>query len=404
MSHFLFFISLYSCIFLTKVLSVFQSKSDKRPNSILYLENFPVENAGYQYRAQKWAEILDKDGYEVEVWTLYPEKKDFDEKRKIKPFSRFLMKALWIRFFQVWNSRKFETIIVRRELLFFNDYGNLFLDKWLLKIHPNAILDIDDDLSASKGQPKKVTNWYGRLMGECGDKFNETIKMYKMHVVASNYLKERIITTNQEIDEKNIITIPTCVDYDKYHSKKYPSKLGKVTFGWIGGDHNYSQLRLIIPILNELCQEYDFKLIVIGGTEFKSKANFEVDFIPWSLESEVDNLINIDIGLMPLEETAESKGKGGFKLIQYMGLGIVSAASAVTINKEIIENLVNGFLLDSTNEWKQVLKNLLNGKYDLSKISYEARKTINSTFSFDANKNKYEDFIEYVRNCGDMES
>ena len=37
---------------------------------------------------------------------------------------------------------------------------------------------------------------------------------------------------------------------------------------------------------------------------------------------------------MPLENTYIGKGKCGFKLIQYMGLGIVSVASAITSNKE----------------------------------------------------------------------
>lgn len=403
MSHFLFFISLYSCIFLSKVLSLFHSKIDKRPQSILYLENFPVENAGYQYRALKWSEILNKNGFDVEIWTLYSKKTDFDEKRKVKPFSTFLLKSLWIRFFQVWKSRQYETIIVRRELLFFNDYGNLFLDRWLLKIHPNAILDFDDDIAAAKKQPKKITTWYGQLMREHGNKFNETIKMYKYFIVASNYLKERVITTNPKINENQINVIPTCVDYDKYSPKKYPEKIDRINFGWIGGDHNYPQLRLIIPILNELYELYDFKLIVIGGSEFKSQARFEVDFIRWSQETEVESLYNIDIGLMPLDETIESKGKGGFKLIQYMGLGIVSVASDITINDEIIGEKDNGFLVKSTQDWKRILEELLSFQHNLKVIGENCRVRIIQKYSFTGNKRKYINFIKDVRNCRDME-
>jgi glycosyltransferase involved in cell wall biosynthesis len=377
---------------------MFHFKSRKKSNSILYLENFPIKNAGYQYRAQKWSEVLNKNGYDVDVWTLYTEKKDFNEKRKVKPFSRFLIKTLWIRFFQVWRSRKYETIIVRRELLFFNDYGNLFMEKLLLRIHPNAILDFDDDLAGAKGQPKKITNWYARLLGEHGNKFNESLRLYKRFIVASSYLKKRVLQENREFNPNNIAVIPTCVDYDKYPPKNYPDQIKKIAFGWIGGDHNYPQLRQIIPVLNKLKTNYEFKLIVIGGSRFESQAKFEVEFTPWSLETEVENLYKIDVGLMPLEENNRTKGKGGFKLIQYMGLGIASIASAVTINKEIINVKENeGFLVESHKDWMcEVEKVLKKNLEEFGIIGGNARKKIEKNYTFKANTEKYINFIKCV--------
>src|SRR5690606_16168978 len=160
------------------------------------------------------------------------------------------------------------------------------------------------------------------------------------------------------INPNRITVIPTCVDYDKYPPKVYPNQIEQIVFGWIGGDHNYPQLQRIIPVLNNLKNTFNFKLIVIGGTRFKSRAEFEVEFIPWSLETEVENLYKIDIGLMPLEENKVTKGKGGFKLIQYMGLGIVSVASGVTINKEIITDEEDSFLVFEDN-WETVLNKVL---------------------------------------------
>jgi|GEM_PF-4623145 len=48
------------------------------PKSILFLENFPIENAGYQYRAKKWADLLNKDSFNCEVLTILESKSDFD--------------------------------------------------------------------------------------------------------------------------------------------------------------------------------------------------------------------------------------------------------------------------------------------------------------------------------------
>lgn len=126
------------------------NKIASNPNSILYLENFPIENSGYQYRAKKWANLLNNKGINCEVLTILESKTDFDNAVKKETFSKFLLRSIKIRYKQCLYAREFETVIVRRELLFQNDYGNLFMEKFLLKIHPNVILDFDNDISAAK--------------------------------------------------------------------------------------------------------------------------------------------------------------------------------------------------------------------------------------------------------------
>lgn len=96
---------------------------------------------------------------------------------------------------------------------------------------------------------------------------------------------------------------------------------------------------------------------------------------------------------MPLNDDAKSKGKGGFKLIQYMGLGIVSVASAITINTEIVEDGHNSFLVNSNEEWYEKLRTILERKIDFKSISIMARKQIMENYSFKANQKKYIEFV-----------
>ena len=44
---------------------------------------------------------------------------------------------------------------------------------------------------------------------------------------------------------------------------------------------------------------------------YEREVDFEIEFLPWSFETEVEDLYKIDIGLMPLNDDARSKGKGG---------------------------------------------------------------------------------------------
>ena len=64
----LFFVT-YFYRFLTFILPIFIRKKNAQ-DGILFLENFPVENAGYQYRAKKWADLLNKDSFNCEVLTI----------------------------------------------------------------------------------------------------------------------------------------------------------------------------------------------------------------------------------------------------------------------------------------------------------------------------------------------
>lgn len=369
-------------------------QSDQKKNkNILYLPAFFEQNAGYNWRVSKWKEYLLDKGYSVDI-KLATTSNEFYHLRNENP-SKFLVNYLKRRFKQVRTASKYDCVIVRRELLIYNDYGDLFLDKLLLKLNNNVILDFDDDIAAAKNQPKQINNLFGKLLLEHGNKFNETLRLYSKFMVASNYLKNKVLSENNKVKEDNIRVIPTCVDYDKYDPKIYAAQLknAKFTLGWIGGDHNYHELRRIIPQLNKAYNN-NFQLLVIGGNKFSDKnAVFPIIFKKWSLSSEIKDLYTIDIGLMPLKETAVTKGKGAFKLIQYMGLGIIGLASPVTINREIIDDGVNGFLVEN-DDWKDSLNRIFAAHDQFQKIGTKARQTIVNNYSYTANRKNYLAIIE----------
>lgn len=368
----------------SKVLMLVPLFTSNKLKHILYLENFPIENAGYQYRAYKWKKKLEEKGYFVTIKTIDSSKKAFDNHLKTN-LDFFLIKSMWKRLFQIIGSIRYERVVVRRELLLYNDYGNLFLEKFLLKLHPNAVLDFDDDIAFAKQEPRKITNLYGRMLFENGAKFTETIQLYQHFFVGSNYLKNYVLKRNNKVDEKNILVLPTCVDYDKYEPKVYKNDKDIITFGWIGGNHNLFLLDNIIEPLNAISKQFSIELLVISGRKYSNKkATFNIKNKQWSMVTQIDDLKKIDIGLMPLLDTNRDKGKAGFKLIQYMGLGIVSIASAVTVNKDIVDDNVNSFLVYN-NEWEPVFKKVLKKQAMFSEIGKQARKQIINHYSFNGN-------------------
>ncbi len=360
-----------------------------RKKGVLYLENFPEENAGYQYRSKKWAELLSGLGIKVSVKTVISDRERFDNAGHFY----FLCLSYFKKAAHIASSLTYETVIVRRELLAANDYGNLFMERFLLAIHSHVILDFDDDIADAKNQPKSKLSLYAKLMLEHPDKFNATLKLYRKFIVGSPFLAKLITAANPQLNQEAICYIPTCVNYDEIEPKKDFFENNHIVFGWIGGINNLYLLESIIPSLIRISENHNIKLIVIAGTEPKWETPFELQFFKWSLSHETELLKKIDVGLMPLHDNIESLGKCGFKLIQYMGLGIPGIASGIGINSLIIENGINGFLVEPGNTWDEVIEKVIRTKETLPSVGNRARKTIHDAYTFNANKNKYIQFV-----------
>jgi glycosyltransferase involved in cell wall biosynthesis len=83
-----------------------------------------------------------------------------------------------------------------------------------------------------------------------------------------------------------------------------------------------------------------------------------VDIRAWSESSEVTELQQFDVGIMPLPDAPWERGKCGYKLIQYMACGLPVVASPVGASRDIVEHGTNGYLAQTVPEWVQALRAL----------------------------------------------
>jgi glycosyltransferase involved in cell wall biosynthesis len=83
-----------------------------------------------------------------------------------------------------------------------------------------------------------------------------------------------------------------------------------------------------------------------------------VESVPWTEAGEADALRRMDAGLMPLRDDPFSRGKCGFKLLQYAATGIPAVASPVGANTAIVEHGRTGFLAATEGEWEEALRRL----------------------------------------------
>jgi glycosyltransferase involved in cell wall biosynthesis len=188
--------------------------------------------------------------------------------------------------------------------------------------------------------------------------------------------------------QPTVVLNPTCVDTVNRYNRTKEQELVPVTIGWTGSHSTLRYLSLISGVLKELEEEYPIEILVICDQE-PSFALRSLRFIPWREASEIDDLLRFSIGVMPLEQDAWSEGKCGFKLIQYLALGIPAVASPVGVNKEIIEKDVNGYLCSSAEEWKFSLRKLIEDQSLRSVMGEKGRAKVSQQYSVQGNTSNF---------------
>jgi len=124
--------------------------------------------------------------------------------------------------------------------------------------------------------------------------------------------------------------------------------------------------------------------------------SIKVVVLKFDPEREVWDFQSCDIGVYPLWDDEWSKGKCGFKAIQFMAVGVPVIASEVGVNREIIRDGVNGFLAASEQEWCDKLALLLKDPMLRRKLGSAGRKTVEERYSLDMNAPKLHHALQAV--------
>ena len=182
-----------------------------------------------------------------------------------------------------------------------------------------------------------------------------TIIRHSDHVIAGNeYLASYARRFNHAVT-----VIPTCVDTTKFvPSPKAFSNNGATAsrepvVGWIGSAMTAPDVARLGDVFRRLRESHPFVLRVSGTGEpldvpgispqarrgrSRAKCSCSTPAMSASTRSRDDE---------------RSKGKCGFKAIEFMACGVPVVAAAVGVNREIIDDGVNGFLASTPDEWSR---------------------------------------------------
>jgi Glycosyltransferase len=174
----------------------------------------------------------------------------------------------------------------------------------------------------------------------------------------------------------------------KHHTQKTNQKVKKIVIGWTGSHTTAQYLNFLVPVLKSLEKDFEFEFKVISNENPNLNLK-SFSYTPWNKETEIADLAQINIGVMPLKDDQWAQGKCGFKALQYMALEIPSVASPVGVNTEIINDTINGFLAKTEQDWFDKLKLLLEQEDLRTRIGKAGYKTIEQKYSVKANEVNY---------------
>jgi glycosyltransferase involved in cell wall biosynthesis len=102
--------------------------------------------------------------------------------------------------------------------------------------------------------------------------------------------------------------------------------------------------------------------------------------LPWTLDSEVEALQGLSVGLMPLDKTEWARGKCALKALQYMACGVPCIATPFGAVCDMIEDGVNGVFADTEREWRDAIERLRDPALR-RRLGEAARATVEERYS-----------------------
>lgn len=339
---------------------------------ILFILPHPIEGPSSRFRVYQYIPHLEEQGITCDV-RPFVSSKHVHELYKNGNILRKIFLTLYGLIGRIWDivrAPKYDVVFVLREAF---ALGPPFIEKALRRRSKCFVFDFDDaiyipsfayqnaiDKLRDFGKPARIISW------------SDTV------IAGSQYLADYAAKTATG----RVVVLPTVVDAQVYQPR--PKNGNTLTLGWIGTPRGSHYVADMMPVFKDLhARHTNIRFVFVGCSEFDTQG-LPIELREWSLDREPQDVAEFDIGIMPLTDDEETRGKCGFKLIQYMSSGVAAVGSPVGVNNEIIENGHSGLLAANAQEWFAALDKLISDHAYRKKIAENGRTRAKAHYSLQA--------------------
>lgn len=359
---------------------------------ILFLVPYPFGEAPSQrFRFEQYLPKLMEEGhsYTFDSFLNSSNWQSFYESGKILLNISSIVRGFFSRLTMLFRASRYDLILIHREAA---PFGPPLVEWILAKILKRKIIyDFDDAIwltdKTNESFVVQTIKWRSKVANICKWSYKISCGNKYLCSYAENF-------------NNNVFHNPTTIDTLHLHNPEQYQRIisrkdnNRLIIGWTGSHSTIKYLHELEPVLQNLEIKFshlEFWVIADKIPRLKLK---RLRFKSWSKETEIKDLAQFDIGVMPLPDDEWAKGKCGFKILQYMALQIPAVASPIGVNNEVIQSGFNGYLCQSLNEWENQLILLIESETLRHSIGLQARKTVVEKYSIISNSSNFMRLIE----------
>ncbi len=272
------------------------------------------------------------------------------------------------------KSPLFEVVVIQRVVL------PSFLHSLLRRRSRKMVYDLDDAVYLMLNERRQAS-------------FKKRLFSYDGVIASNDFLREELSP-----HAKKTISLPTCVNtsYLVPNFERTNSQNNKVKIGWIGTPHTEKYMPMLTSVFAKLKEShlpFELNLVSSGKVLFQ---DIPVNAKRWCRATELADLQEMDIGIMPLPEGKWEQMKSGYKILQYMAVGIPVVASGVGVNPILVKHGENGFIANTDWEWIRYLSMLLNDSNRRKQVGENGRRFVEKNFDHGVHFERLYQFLSSV--------
>jgi glycosyltransferase involved in cell wall biosynthesis len=330
----------------------------------------PDTSPSQRYRIEQWLPYLKSQGISVDLVPFA----DRAMMRHLHKPGRRAIKAVAgasrfaRRFLDVAAAARYDAVLIHRAAAL---AGPALLERMVSLTGKPVIFDFDDAIFLLHTTEANRRFGWLKFPGKTA-----TICRLSSHVVAGNsYLADYARQYNSRVT-----IIPSSVDTRRYNPAKKNRVAERVVVGWMGSSTSQTHLEMFAGVLGELSARRDVELRIVSDRE-PDLPGVRFTWRRWSAATEVDELAEFDIGIMPMPDDRWARGKCAMKALLYMSVGVATVCSAVGANCDVIRHGENGLLAVTNEDWVKHLDALIRSAPIRERLGAAGRQTIEQHYS-----------------------
>ncbi|HWA33430.1 MAG TPA: glycosyltransferase family 4 protein [Cyclobacteriaceae bacterium] len=353
---------------------------------ILFLVPYPLnESPSQRFRFEQYFDSLKSRGHTFEIHPFFREQNwrlIYGNKHSFKIW--IIISGFWRRLMLVPRISRFDAVFVHREAA---PIGPPVFEWLIAKIFRKKIIyDFDDAIWLTDKTNESAATKFFKWRRKVGSICSWSYKVSCGNDYLCNYARQF---------NTRVIYNPSTIDTSRITSEVLKqTSTEKIVIGWTGSHSTLKYLESLESVFLELERNHPMLEVLVIGDKRPILKIKSMKFLNWSAETELEDLAKIDIGVMPLPDDEWSKGKCGFKALQYMSLGKPAVVSPVGANIQIVENGVNGFHCAGFEDWIKRLSYLIKETAVRTAMGENGRRKVLKDYSVASNTDNFLSLFE----------